>query len=65
LNEARPDLSLSGPLGDHIVNSPDELDPAIFGGGFNAITDIQAGPYDGYLYVLSLGNGALYRIIPS
>ena len=65
LNEGRTDLSLSGPLADHIADNPDELYPAIFGGGFNAITDVQVGPYDGYLYVLSLGNGALYRVIPS
>jgi glucose/arabinose dehydrogenase len=65
LNENRTELSLSDPIEDHIANSPDELDEAIFGGGFNAITDVQVGPYDGYLYVLSLGNGALYRVIPS
>ena len=61
----RTDLSLSDPLEDLIANNLDELVPVIFGGGFNAITDIQVGPYDGYLYVLSLGNGALFRIIPS
>jgi aldose sugar dehydrogenase len=65
LNERRTNVSLSGPLEDKIANNPDELGTVIFGGGFNAITDIQVGPYDGYLYVLSLGNGALYRIIPS
>jgi aldose sugar dehydrogenase len=64
LNENRTGLSLSDSLQDRTADSPEELDQILFGGGFGAITDLQVGPYDGYLYVLSLGNGALYRIIP-
>ncbi len=37
--------------------------PSLFGEGFGGITDLKLGP-DGYLYVLSIGNGALYRIAP-
>jgi glucose/arabinose dehydrogenase len=64
LNEIRTELSLSDSLQDRTADSPEKLDQILFGGGFGAITDLQVGPYDGYLYVLSLGNGALYRIIP-
>ena len=34
----------------------------IFGEGFGGITDLKVGPTDGYLYVLSIGNGAIYKI---
>ena len=34
------------------------------GQGFGVITDIQVGPDDGYLYILTL-NGSLYRIVSS
>jgi aldose sugar dehydrogenase len=65
LNVNRTELLLFGRLEDRVANTSYELEEAIFGGGFNAITDLRTGPYDGYLYVLSLGNGALYKIVPS
>ena len=34
------------------------------GQGFGVITDIQVGPDDGYLYILTL-QGSLYRIVPN
>jgi hypothetical protein len=34
------------------------------GQGLGVITDIQVGPDDGYLYILTL-NGSLYRIVSS
>jgi len=37
---------------------------ALFGKGFGAITDIEVGP-DGYLYVVSIGLGEIFRIVPS
>ena len=40
-----------------------EFAPIIFGTGFGGITDIQTGP-DGFLYILSIGDGAIYKIIP-
>jgi hypothetical protein len=36
----------------------------VLGQGFGVITDIQLGPDDGYLYILTL-QGSLYRIVPS
>jgi hypothetical protein len=35
----------------------------IFAKGFGAITDLEVGPYDGYLYVLTF-DGTIYRIVP-
>ena len=34
------------------------------GQGFAVITDLQVGPDDGYLYILTL-KGGLYRIVPA
>lgn len=59
LNEDRTELSFDdkGPLEDKAANSAEELEEVIFGYGFGGITDIKIGPYDGYLYVLSLDRG--------
>ena len=46
---------------DKVVDNDEEVDPLIFGTGFEAITDIEIGP-DGYLYVLSFDEGILYKI---
>src|SRR5918995_860391 len=53
LNEDRTELLLDGALADKIANNPGELEAIIFAEGFGPITDIQVGPYDGYLYILS------------
>jgi glucose/arabinose dehydrogenase len=63
LNEYRTDLILEGPLADKIANTPEEMQETIFGEGFGGITDLEVGP-DGYLYVVSIGQGAIYRIVP-
>ncbi len=63
LNTKRDGLQLSGPLSDKIANTPQESQLAVFGRGLGTITDLQVGP-DGYLYVLSYTNGAIYRIVP-
>jgi glucose/arabinose dehydrogenase len=66
LNQNRTDLVLDGQLQDKVVNLPEELEGIRFGEGFGAITDIQIGPYDGYLYVVSYGlDGKIYRIVPA
>jgi aldose sugar dehydrogenase len=39
------------------------MDEIIFGTGFGCITDIVSGP-EGYLYIVSLSDGTIYRIIP-
>jgi aldose sugar dehydrogenase len=63
LSKDRDQLILDGPLEDRIANNEDELQEVILGQGFNGITDIEVGP-DGYLYILSFGNGEIYRIVP-
>jgi glucose/arabinose dehydrogenase len=45
------------------VDNKAELNAVLFGSGFNSITDIKTGP-DGLLYVLSYGDGNIYRISP-
>ncbi len=66
LNRDRRDLILDGLLADKVAatESVTELEQIIFGEGFGGITDLEVGP-DGYLYVVSLGHGAIYRILPS
>ena len=66
LNEDRTGLVLDGPLADKVANAPVEMQQGgiILGQGFGVITDLQVGPDDGYLYILTL-NGTLYRIVPS
>lgn len=51
----------SAGLSDLVVDNKNELDAVKFGTGFGSITDIETGP-DGWLYVLSFDNGAIYRI---
>ena len=68
LNKQRTELLLSpnSPLADKVVSSYDnkKLDEIIFGKGFGGITDMQIGPRDGYLYVLTFDKtqGTIYRI---
>ena len=59
LNKNRTGLVLNGSLADKIADNPQELQNSsvIFGKGFGAITHIEVGPHDGYLYVLSLYKG--------
>jgi glucose/arabinose dehydrogenase len=64
LNKKRTQLTLKGQLDDKVANNTKELQNIIFGQGFGAITDIQVGPDDGYLYVVSISYGAIYRIAP-
>ncbi|HJT48580.1 MAG TPA: PQQ-dependent sugar dehydrogenase [Nitrososphaeraceae archaeon] len=66
LNEDRTGLALQSPLEDKIANTPEELQEggAVLGQGFGVITDMQVGPDDGYLYILTL-NGSIYRIVPT
>jgi aldose sugar dehydrogenase len=61
LNEDRDQLQLDDPLKDRIANNKDESQKAILGHGFGGITDIEVGP-DGYLYIVSIGQGKIFRI---
>jgi glucose/arabinose dehydrogenase len=62
LNSDRTELALLGPLRDKIVGSKESKD-ILFGENFGVISDITVGP-DGYLYIVSLTQGKIYRIIP-
>jgi aldose sugar dehydrogenase len=61
----RTNLILDGLLADKMSNNSTENRDIIFGEGFGGISDLEAGPYDGYLYVVSLGHGNIYRIVPN
>jgi glucose/arabinose dehydrogenase len=65
LNEDRTELVLEGPLADKVAETRDTgIEDIVFAEGFGGITDLEVGP-DGYLYIVSLGHGAIYRILPS
>jgi aldose sugar dehydrogenase len=61
----RTNLILNGLLADKVSNNSTENQGIIFGEGFGGISDLEIGPYDGYLYVVSLGHGSIYRIVPN
>src|SRR5437867_439761 len=63
LNKNRTGLSLEGALVDNVADTDAENEDITFGTGFRGITDMQVGP-DGYLYILSYYDGAIYRIVP-
>ena len=50
-------------LKDNVVNKNENIEEILIGTGFGCITDIESGP-DGFLYVVSLGDGVIYRILP-
>jgi aldose sugar dehydrogenase len=66
LNQDRRELILDGLLADKVAatESVTELEQIIFAEEFGGITDLEVGP-DGYLYVVSLGHGAIYKILPA
>ena len=66
LNQDRTGLVLNATtLSNKISNTPQDSQPLILASGFDGgITDLQVGPEDGYLYVLTFA-GSIYRIIPS
>jgi glucose/arabinose dehydrogenase len=67
LTKNRTDLSLPTSLADRIVTK-DKRALLLFAEGFEIVTDLQVGPNDGYLYVVSgdrsTNTGTIYRIIP-
>ena len=65
LNSERNGFEFNEPsLKDKVFNSGDVLNNLIFGMSFGCITDLKFGP-DGLLYVTSLTEGKIFRIIPS
>jgi glucose/arabinose dehydrogenase len=51
-------------LTDLVVDNDQEESQVTFGSGFGSITDIKTGPADGYLYIVSISDGIIYRILP-
>jgi glucose/arabinose dehydrogenase len=64
LNAQRTGLVLTGVLADKIANTDSETASVTFGQGFGIVTDLKMGPASGHLFVLSLSDGAIYRILP-
>ena len=65
LNTNRDGFVFENPeLQDLVLNISDNYSEIVFGTGFRAITDIKEGP-DGLIYVLSIGDGSIYRILPN
>jgi aldose sugar dehydrogenase len=65
LNQDRTQFVLTGELEDKIAETRETGEQDIvFGEGFAGISDLAVGP-DGYLYVVSLGQGKIFRIVPS
>ena len=48
-----------------VVDNDSQLAAVTFGTGFGGISDIKTGPKDGFVYVLSINDGSIYRIEPS
>jgi glucose/arabinose dehydrogenase len=63
LTNNRTNLMLEGPLTDKISNNATENESVIFAEGFGGVTDMEVGP-DGYLYIVSYGQGKIFRIVP-
>jgi glucose/arabinose dehydrogenase len=65
LNNERNDVVLPEILAGKIIENPVNLgaEDIVFGDGFGGITDLTVGP-DGYLYVVSIGQGKIFRILP-
>ena len=64
LNEQRTGFIFnSSDLQDNTLNIGESNEEILFGTGFGAITDVEEGP-DGFLYIVSLSNGKIYRILP-
>ena len=65
LNNERNDLLLPESLAGKFIQNPVNpgAESIVFGDGFSGVTDLTVGP-DGYLYVVSIGQGKVYRILP-
>src|SRR5215207_9560101 len=65
LSEDRTQLVLTGELEDKIAETRETgQEQTLFGEGFAGVSDLEVGP-DGYLYVVSLGQGKIFRVVPS
>jgi glucose/arabinose dehydrogenase len=57
LNKERTKLNVDGAMEGRLNEK------IIFASGFGGVTDIEVGP-DGYLYIVSIGQGKIFRIVP-
>jgi glucose/arabinose dehydrogenase len=64
LNDDRTGFVLQGNLEDNVGDTGSEMEEVIFGRNFGGISDIEVGP-DGYLYIVSIGLGKIFSIVPS
>jgi len=67
LGNTRSELLLEEPLKDKRADTDkeDELEKVIFAKVEGGVSDLKVGPYDGYLYGVSPGQGKIFRIVPS
>ena len=65
VNSTRTGIKPQAGLSGLVVDNDNQLSAVTFGTGFGAITDIKTGPTDGFLYVLSINDGTIYKIVPS
>jgi glucose/arabinose dehydrogenase len=65
LNESRDGFAFTSPhlSADNVANRGESQDEIIFGTGFGCVTDVEVGP-DGLLYIVSLSEGTIFRILP-
>jgi aldose sugar dehydrogenase len=65
LNEDRTQLVLAGELEDKIAETRKTgTEDIVFGESFAGISDLEVGA-DGFLYIVSLGQGKIFRVVPS
>jgi aldose sugar dehydrogenase len=48
-----------------VVDNDNQQSAVTFGTGFGGISDIKIGPIDGFLYVLSINDRIIYKVVPS
>jgi aldose sugar dehydrogenase len=57
------------PFSDGVVSGNETKfnDEIVLAKGFGGITDIEVGPKDGYLYIVTFnkGEGTIYRMVPN
>ena len=65
LNESRDGFEFASSfLQDNMINRNESMDEIVLGTGFGCVTDIERGP-DGFLYIVSLSEGTVFRILPA
>jgi aldose sugar dehydrogenase len=67
LNQDRTGLILPPPLNDKLADTEQEglVKGIIFGTAFAGISDMEVSPYDGLMYIVSLGQGKIFKLVPT